>query len=96
MSKKREIDIKSNFYILFKSYRDKQLIKQQQLAKQTENYEAAEHKEVSEFEQKPLLKFNEFNDEEKNEIKEMRLEKNKKRKAQISDEERLAKIQKKN
>ena len=85
--------MKSNFYILFKSYRDKQLIKQQQLAKQTENYEAAKHKEVSEFEQKPLLKFNEFNDEE-NEIKEMRREKNKKRKAQISGEERLAKIKK--
>ena len=63
--------MKSNFYILFKSYRDKQLIKQQQLAKQTENYEAAEHKGVSEFEQKQLLKFNEFNDEEENEIKEM-------------------------
>ena len=78
MSEKRGIDMKSNFYILFKSYRDKQLIKQQQLAKQTENYEAAEHKEVSEFEQKPLLKFNEFNDEEENEIKEMRREKNKK------------------
>ena len=94
-SKKRGIDMKSNFYILFKSYRDKQLIKQQQLTKQTENYEAAEHKEVSEFEQKSLLKFNEFNDEEESEIKEMRREKNKKRKAQISDEERLAKIQKK-
>ena len=57
-----------------------------------ENYEAAEHKEVSEFEQKPMLKFNEFNDEEENEIKKMRREKNKKRKAQISDEERLAKV----
>ena len=78
MSEKRGIDMKSNFYILFKSYRDKQLIKQQQLAKQTENYEAAEHKGVSEFEQKQLLKFNEFNDEEENEIKEMRREKNKK------------------
>ena len=63
--------MKSNFYILFKSYRDKLLIKQQQLVKQTENYEAAEHKEVSEFKQKPLLKFNEFNHEEENEIKEM-------------------------
>ena len=62
MSEKRGIDMKSNFYILFKSYRDKQLIKQQQLAKQKENYEAAEHKEASEFEEKPLLKFNEFND----------------------------------
>ena len=56
--------MKSNFYILFKTYRDKQLIKQQQLAKQTENYDG-ERKEESEFEQKPLLKFNEFNDEKR-------------------------------
>ena len=69
--------MKSNFYILFKTYKDKQLITQQQLAKQAENYEAAERKEESEFEQKPLLKFNEFNDEEENEIKEMPREKNK-------------------
>ena len=95
MSEKRGIDMKSNFYILFKSYRDKQLIKQQQLAKQMENCEAGEHKEVGEFEQKPLLKFNDFYDEEENEIKDMRREKNKKRKAQIFDEERLAKIKKK-
>ena len=95
MSEKRGIDMKSNFYILFKTYKDKQLIKQQRLAKQAENYKAAECKEESESEQKPLLKFNEFNDEEENEIKEMRREKNKKRNAQISDEERLAKIQKK-
>ena len=53
--------MKSNFYILFKTYKDKQLIKQQQLAKQAKNYKAAERKEDSEFEQKPVLKFNEFN-----------------------------------
>ena len=61
MSEKRGIDMKSNFYILFKTYKDKQLIKQQQLAKQAKNYKAAERKEDSEFEQKPVLKFNEFN-----------------------------------
>ena len=70
--------MKSNFYILFKTYKDKQLFKQQQLAKQAGNYEATERKEDSEFEQKPLLKFNEFNDEEENEIKEMRREKKQK------------------
>ena len=61
MSEKRGIDMKSNFYILFKTYKDKQLFKQQQLAKQAKNYKAAERKEDSEFEQKPVLKFNEFN-----------------------------------
>lgn len=67
------------------------------MAKQAENYEgAAERKEEREFEQKPLLKFNEFNDEEKAEIKKIRCEKNKKRKSQLSDEEQHAKKQKKN
>ena len=79
MSEKKGIDMKSNFYILFKTYRDKTIMKQQLLAKQTENYESAEHKEEHECEQKPLLKFNEFNDEEEKEIKDMQREKNKKR-----------------
>ena len=33
MSEKRGIDMKSNFYILFKTYRDKAIMKQQLLAK---------------------------------------------------------------
>ena len=84
MSEKRGIDMKSNFYILFKAYKDKMMMKQQQLAKQAENYEA-ECKEESEFEQKPVLKFNEFDDEEK-EIKEQQRKKTRKRK-HVSDEE---------
>ena len=93
MSEKRGIDMKINFYILFKSYRDKAIMKQQLLAKQTENYKSAEHRDEHECEQKPLLKFNEFNDEEEKEIK----EKNKKRKAtaEVDDAERQAKLQKK-
>ena len=71
MSEKRGIDMKSNFYILFKSYRDKVIMKQQLLAKQTENYKSSEHRDEHECEQKPLLKFNEFNNEEEKEIKEM-------------------------
>ena len=77
MSEKRGIDMKSNFHILFKTYKDKQLLKHQQLAKQTANYEA-EHAETSEFEQKPILRFDEFNDEEELEMKEVRREKNRK------------------
>ena len=53
MSEKRGIDIKSNFHILFKSYKDKQSLRHQQLAKQASNYEN-EHTETSEFEQKPI------------------------------------------
>ena len=93
MSEKRGIDMKSNFYILFQTYRDKQLMKKQQLAKQTENYDG-ERKEESKFEQKPLFKLNEFNDEEEAELKQIRREKNKKRKAML-DEEQSDKKQKK-
>ena len=97
MSEKRGIDMKINFYILFKSYRDKAIMKQQLLAKQAENYKSAEHRDEHECEQKPLLKFNEFNDEEEKEIKEMQRKKNKKRKATaaVDDAERQAKLQKK-
>ena len=69
MSEKRGIDIKSNFHILFKTYKDKQAIRHQQLAKQASNYEN-EHAETCEFEQKPIARFDEFNDEEL-EIKEI-------------------------
>ena len=69
------------------------MIKQQQLTKRAENFDT-ERKEESEFEQKPLLKFNEFNDEEEKEIKQQQREKNRKHK-HVSDEERLAKLQKK-
>ena len=86
--------MKSNFYILFKTYKGKQIIKQQQLAKQTGNYET-EHVETSEIEQKPLLKFNEFNDEEELEMKEIHREKNRKRKGKFTEEEKAAKTAKK-
>ena len=86
--------MKSNFYILFKTYKGKQIIKQQQLAKETGNYET-EHVETSEIEQKPLLKFNEFNDEEKLEMKEIHREKNGKQKGKFTEEEKAAKTAKK-
>ena len=86
--------MKSNFYILFKTYKGKQIIKQQQLAKQTGNYET-EYVETSEIEQKPLLKFNEFNDEEELEMKEIHREKNRKRKGKFTEEEKAAKTAKK-
>ena len=75
-------------------FKDKMIMKQQQLAKRAENFEA-ERKGESEFEQKPLLKFNEFTDGEEWEIKEQQREKNRKRKPQVTEEERLAKLQKK-
>ena len=67
-SEKRGFDLKSNFHILFKSYRDKQLMRQHSTAKNLSNYEDVK-KETSEYEQKPIKNFDSFNDEEENEIK---------------------------
>ena len=63
-TKKRGIDLKSNFHILFESYCDKQILRQhQQTAKQPINYEN-ERIDVCEFEQKPIKNFDEFSDGE--------------------------------
>ena len=67
-TEKRSIDVKNKFHILFKSYCDKLILQQQQLAKQPINYEA-EQQEVSEFEQKPIKNFDEFSDGEEEEFK---------------------------
>ena len=70
-SEKRGFDLKSNFHILFKSYRDKQLMQQHATAKNLSNYEDVKG-ETSECEQKPIKNFDSFNDEEENEIKKSR------------------------
>ena len=67
-SQRHEFDLKSNFHILFKSYRDKQLMQQHATVKNLSNYEDVK-KEASEYEQKPIKNFDNFNDEEENEIK---------------------------
>ena len=67
-SEKRGIDLKSNFHIMSKTYRDKMMMRQQNLAKNPENYET-EHKERCQFEQRPMKNFDEFSDSEKQEIK---------------------------
>ena len=55
---------------MFKAYRDKMLVRQQQLAKQPSNYEEQQpRKESLKFQQKPLKNFNEFSNSEENEIK---------------------------
>ena len=67
-TEKRSIDLKSNFHILFKSYREKLMLRQQQLAKQPIDFET-ERQEVCKFEQKPIKNFNEFSDGEEEEYK---------------------------
>ena len=62
----RGIDLKSTFQILFKSYRDKEILRQHQTitsAKNPANFENKQE-ETSEFEQKPIKTFNEFSDGE--------------------------------
>ena len=54
-SEKRGFDLKSNFHIIFKAYRDKIAMRQQQLAKQPSNY-SNQTIERNEFEQKPIKK----------------------------------------
>ena len=61
--------MKSNFHILFKSYRDKLMLRQQQLAKQLINYETEQQQEVNEFEQKPIKNFDQLSDGEREEFK---------------------------
>ena len=91
MSEKRGIDLKSNFHILFKTYKDKQTIRYNQLAKQPTNYEG-DHPETNEFEQKPIPEFNEFTDEKEYELK----IKNKRRALEkLSDEKKAKKRAKK-
>ena len=68
-SEKRGFDLKSNFHILFKTYRNKQIMRQLYLAKNQANYENEQAKETHENEQKPIKNFNEFSDSEEQEVK---------------------------
>ena len=65
-SKKRGFNLKSNFHILFKAYRDKQLIWQQTIGKNPKNFD---QRELNEFDQKPIINFDSFSTKEENEIK---------------------------
>ena len=68
-SEKRGFDLKSNFHILFKAYRNKMMMRQQSIAKTPVNYEQQQN-ETCEFEQKPIKSFNQFSDSEEQEVKE--------------------------
>ena len=68
-SEKRGFDLKSNFHILFKAYRNNMMMRQQSIAKTPVNYEQQQN-ETCEFEQKPIKSFNQFSDSEEQEVKE--------------------------
>ena len=69
-SEKRGINLRSNFHIIFKAYRDKLAMRQQQLAKQPINYAVNEKQDQCEFEQKPIKNFDKFCNGEEQEFKE--------------------------
>ena len=68
-SEKRGLDLKSNFHILFKMYRDKQIMRQQSLAKNQVYYENEQPKKTHENEQKAIKNVNEFSDSEEKQVK---------------------------
>ena len=84
---KRDVDLKSNFHILFKAYRDKMVIRQQSTAKNPANYELQNQQD---FEQKPITNFDQFTHTEENEIKE-RAEKRNAERRKKSEEVRVKK-----
>ena len=67
-SEKRGFNMKNNFHILFKAYRDKMLMREQLTAKNPANYDI--QKETCNFDQKPTKNFDQFSDREEQEVKE--------------------------
>ena len=63
-SEKRGFDLKNNLHIMFQTYQDKMMIRQQNLAKNPGNYEN-KHEETCWVEQKPVKNFDEFSDTER-------------------------------
>ena len=70
---KRGFDLKSNFHIIFKTYKDKKKL-DSSLGKNPENYQSIRN-ETNIYEQKPI-NIDNFNETEENEVKE-RVEKQK-------------------
>ena len=79
-TEKRGFDLKSNFHIIFKTYKDKKQL-ESSLEKNPKNYENI-RKEANVYEQKPVT-IDDFNEAEEKEVKE-RVEKRRQKKARSS------------
>ena len=92
-TEKRGIDLKSNFHILFKTYRDKTILRQNQAITVIKNPANFQNKreETSEFEQTPIKNFNEFSDGEEEELKQQ-AEKRKQIRREQSQESKAKKL----
>ena len=84
----RGFDLKSNFRIIFKTYKDKRQL-ESSLGKNPENYETVPN-ETNIYEQKPI-NVDDFNEVEEKEVKE-RVEKQKRR--EVAEKSKLLKKKK--
>ena len=86
-TEKRGFDLKSNFHIIFKAYKDKKQLGRS-LRKNPNNYESIRD-ETNIFEQKPI-NMDQFNETEEIEVKE-RVEKRKQERREVAEKNKLLK-----
>ena len=86
-TEKRAFDLKSNFHIIFKAYKDKKQLGRS-LRKNPNNYESIRD-ETNIFEQKPI-NMDQFNETEETEVKE-RVEKRKQERREVAEKNKLLK-----
>ena len=84
-TKKRGFDLKSNFHIIFKTYKDKKKL-ETSLGKNPENYETVRN-ETNMYEQKPI-NVDDFNEVEEKLVKE-RVEKQRQKTRDVAEKNKL-------
>ena len=89
-TEKRGFDLKSNFHIIFKTYKDRKQLGSS-LGKNPENYENIRN-ETNIYKQKPIL-VDDFNEVEEKEVKE-RVEKGKLKRGEVAEKNKLLKKRK--
>ena len=89
-TEKRGFDLKSNFHIIFKTYKDKKNW-EASLGKNPDNYETIRD-ETNIYEQKPI-NIDEFNDVEETEVRE-RVKKRKEKRREVAGKKKLLKKKK--
>ena len=87
----RGFDLKSNFHIILKTYKDKKKL-EASVAKNPKNYEKIRNKTYV-YEQKPI-KVDDFNEIEEKEVKEW-VEKRKQRRREVAENNKLLKKKRK-
>ena len=90
-TEKRSFDLKSNFHIIFKTYKDKKQL-ESSMGKNPINYESI-RKETNIYEQKPI-NIDDFNESEEAEVKQ-RVEKRKQRRREVAEKNKLLKKKRK-